>query len=79
MIQLITTSNLVARKRKSTTVEVPDVRRVYTLFLDEKRSVQYLNEYAHMYVGEDGVFNGATPISAPGTQNGGGDVAMETS
>lgn len=33
MIQLITLSNLVARRRKSTTVDVPDVRRVYTLFV----------------------------------------------
>lgn len=33
VIQLITLSNLVARRRKSTTVDVPDVRRVYTLFV----------------------------------------------
>lgn len=31
VIQLITLSNLVARRRKSTQVEVADVRRVYTL------------------------------------------------
>lgn len=31
MIQLITLSNLVARRRKATQVDVPDVRRVYTL------------------------------------------------
>ena len=37
-IQLITTSNLVARKRKSSTVEVSDVERAYDLFLDESRS-----------------------------------------
>ena len=37
-IQLITTSNLVARKRKSPTVEVLDVDRAYDLFLDESRS-----------------------------------------
>lgn len=53
MIQLITLSNLVARRRKSTQVEVADVRRVYTLFLDEKRSVQYLKEQNAM-LGEDG-------------------------
>jgi len=45
-IQLITASNLVAKRRKSSTVEIPDVRRVYGLFLDERRSVQYLKESA---------------------------------
>jgi RuvB-like protein 2 len=33
VIQLITVSNLVARRRKSAQVEVPDVRRVYTLYV----------------------------------------------
>ena len=37
-IQLITTSNLVARRRKSSTVELVDVERAYDLFLDESRS-----------------------------------------
>lgn len=60
VIQLITLSNLVARRRKSTQVEVADVRRVYTLFLDEKRSVQYLKEQNAM-LGEDGqVGNGVS-------------------
>ena len=39
-IHLITASNLVARKRKSVEVDVEDIKKVYTLFLDEKRSVQ---------------------------------------
>jgi RuvB-like protein 2 len=37
-IQLITTSNLIARKRKRSVVEVSDVERAYNLFLDESRS-----------------------------------------
>lgn len=37
-IQLITTSNLIARKRKSGIVELADVERAYDLFLDESRS-----------------------------------------
>merc|ERR1712225_213801 len=45
-IQLITASNLVAKRRKSSTVEIPDVRKVYSLFLDERRSVQFLRESA---------------------------------
>jgi len=34
-MQLIIASSLVARRRKSGTVDVPDVRRVYALFIDE--------------------------------------------
>lgn len=55
-IQLITASNLVARRRKSTKVEIPDVRRVYGLFLDERRSVQYLKESAEaaeQFIGDE--------------------------
>ncbi|ESO97962.1 hypothetical protein LOTGIDRAFT_203071 [Lottia gigantea] len=43
-IQLITTANLVSRKRKATEVEVDDIKRVYSLFLDESRSTQFLKE-----------------------------------
>ena len=37
-IQLITTSSLLAAKRKSNEVDLPDIRRAYTMFLDVKRS-----------------------------------------
>ncbi|CAG8744454.1 16786_t:CDS:2, partial [Dentiscutata heterogama] len=49
-INLITTSHLVAKKRKATTVDANDVKRVYKLFLDEKRSVNYLREYQEQYM-----------------------------
>jgi RuvB-like protein 2 len=39
-IHLISTANLIARKRKNTEVEVQDISRAYNLFLDQKRSVQ---------------------------------------
>ena len=32
---------------------MPDVRRVYTLFLDEKRSVQYLTENSKLFIQEE--------------------------
>ncbi|XP_004364832.2 RuvB-like 2 [Capsaspora owczarzaki ATCC 30864] len=48
-IQLITTANLVCRKRKATVVEVSDIKRVYKLFLDETRSAQYLNDFQDEY------------------------------
>ncbi|CAG8625843.1 430_t:CDS:2, partial [Paraglomus occultum] len=49
-IQLITTANLVAKKRKATQVDVNDIRRVYELFLDEQRSVQYLHKHQEQYM-----------------------------
>jgi len=50
VIQLITASNLVARKRKATEVSVEDIRKVYSLFLDERRSTAYLKEYQEKYL-----------------------------
>merc|ERR1719412_2330105 len=44
-IQLITIANLVSRKRKGTEVSVEDIKRSYSLFYDESRSVQFLAEY----------------------------------
>lgn len=43
-IHLITTSSLVATKRKSHEVDVQDIRRVYNLFVDVKRSSDFLLE-----------------------------------
>lgn len=37
-IHLITTAHLVATKRKAAEVELSDIRRVYSLFMDVKRS-----------------------------------------
>jgi RuvB-like protein 2 len=44
-LHLITTSSLVATKRKSGEVDVQDIRKVYSLFVDIKRSTQFLTEY----------------------------------
>lgn len=45
-IQLITTSSLIANRRKdSKQVTVKDISHVYRLFLDEKRSSKFLEEY----------------------------------
>lgn len=44
-IQLITTASLVCRKRKGTEVEKADVRKVYGMFQDQGRSVQFLKDY----------------------------------
>jgi len=44
-IHLITTANLVSQKRKSAEVEVQDIRKVYGLFIDIKRSTMFLKDY----------------------------------
>lgn len=49
-IQLITTSSLVALKRKSQEVDIVDVRRVYSMFMDVNRSKQYLMEHQQDYL-----------------------------
>ncbi|KAF9511070.1 hypothetical protein BS47DRAFT_1395463 [Hydnum rufescens UP504] len=43
-LNLISCADIVAKKRKADAVDVDDLRRCYTYFLDEKRSVQWLKE-----------------------------------
>nr|XP_048689049.1 ruvB-like 2 isoform X2 [Caretta caretta] len=49
-MQLITAASLVCRKRKGTEVQVEDIKRVYSLFLDESRSTQYMKEYQDAFL-----------------------------
>ncbi|KAJ4962461.1 hypothetical protein NE237_022400 [Protea cynaroides] len=49
-IQLITAAALACQKRKGKLVEMEDISRVYQLFLDLKRSTQYLMEYQNQYM-----------------------------
>jgi len=63
-IHLITAAALVAAKRKATEVGVEDIRKVYQIFIDIKRSTQFLVEYQNDYV-----FNEAPSSS-------GGDTVM---
>jgi TIP49 AAA-lid domain len=44
-MQLIITSHLIAAKRKSPTVEFSDIQRAYSLFLDQGRSVDYIQRH----------------------------------
>jgi len=44
-IQLITPAALHAKRRSNKEVTTEDIRKCYTLFLDEKRSTDYLKEY----------------------------------
>ncbi|KAF5749676.1 ruvB-like 2 [Tripterygium wilfordii] len=49
-INLITTAALACQKRKGKNVESEDITRVYSLFLDVKRSTQNLMEYQNQYM-----------------------------
>ncbi|XP_065560297.1 ruvB-like 2 [Artemia franciscana] len=49
-IQLITVANLVAKKRKGTDIKIEDVKRVYSLFVDEGRSAQFLKDYQDSFM-----------------------------
>jgi len=44
-IQMITVASLCCIKRKGTEVNIEDIKRVYSLFVDVKRSTQFLMEY----------------------------------
>lgn len=39
-----------ATKRKAAAVEVEDISRAYTLFLDVKRSAQFMMEYQEQFM-----------------------------
>ena len=43
-LNVISTAQMLARKRKSDKVDVEDLRRSYSYFMDEKRSVQWMEE-----------------------------------
>ena len=49
-IHLITAASLVASKRKAPKVEVADLGRAYELFVDIKRSTQFMMEYQEQYM-----------------------------
>lgn len=49
-IHMITAAHLSAAKRKATQVDVEDIKRVYSLFIDLKRSTAFLNEHEQLYM-----------------------------
>eukprot|EP00656_Telonema_subtile_P008631 TRINITY_DN1402_c0_g1_i3.p1 TRINITY_DN1402_c0_g1~~TRINITY_DN1402_c0_g1_i3.p1 ORF type:complete len:422 (-),score=134.89 TRINITY_DN1402_c0_g1_i3:208-1473(-) len=58
-IHMITAAHLVCQKRQGTEVDIQDIKRVYTLFMDLKRSVKMLEDYH-----KDFMFNSAKDNSA---------------
>jgi RuvB-like protein 2 len=51
---LITSSWLLAQKRKAKEVDVEDVERSFKLFFDPARSVRFVSEYEKRFIGEEG-------------------------
>ena len=49
-IHLITAAYLISLKRKAAKVDVEDVARAYTLFIDVKRSTEYMLEHQQQYL-----------------------------
>jgi RuvB-like protein 2 len=49
-IQLITVSNIIAKKRGLSEVDVEDLSKAYSMFVDVKRSSQFLIEYEEHYM-----------------------------
>ncbi|KZF20554.1 TIP49-domain-containing protein [Xylona heveae TC161] len=61
---LITTSTLLAQKRKAREVAIEDVQRSFQLFYDPNRSVKFVTDFEKRFIGEEGgvtfsVTNGA--------------------
>lgn len=44
-IHMIMAAQLISTKRKGSQVEIEDIKKVYSLFVDVKRSTQFLMEY----------------------------------
>ena len=72
-LNLISCAQMVSRRRKAEKVDVEDLRRVYTYFMDEKRSVQWLREQQGSLVFEE-----ITTSRGDGENGGAGAGAMET-
>eukprot|EP00761_Pharyngomonas_kirbyi_P013646 gb/GECH01013675.1/.p1 GENE.gb/GECH01013675.1/~~gb/GECH01013675.1/.p1 ORF type:complete len:465 (+),score=113.07 gb/GECH01013675.1/:1-1395(+) len=49
-IQMIITAALVAQKRKATQVDMEDIKKVYQLFVDVKRSTKFLEQYQQEFL-----------------------------
>ena len=52
-LNLISCAHILAKKRRSEEVDIEDLRRAYTYFMDDKRSVQWLKEQQGVLVFEE--------------------------
>lgn len=51
---LISVSQQIALKRQSQSVDLVDLKRAYTLFLDSERSVKFVSEFSHKFIDNEG-------------------------
>jgi len=49
-IHLIITADLFSKKRSGKRIEIEDIKRVYSLFVDKQRSSVHLQEYQQYYL-----------------------------
>jgi len=63
-IQLISLASLVSKRRQGTEISIEDVKRVYSLFLDEQRSCEFLKEYQDEFM-----FNEEVPVGTMDTSS----------
>lgn len=54
---LIAVAQQIALKRRAANIDLPDVKRAYTLFLDSERSVQFVNENSKSFIDDEGNVN----------------------
>ena len=47
---MIMCASLCCQKRKGTEVNIDDIKRIYSLFVDVKRSTQFLTEYQNEFM-----------------------------
>ena len=57
-IHMIMTASLVCQKRKGTEVDIQDIKRCYSLFVDTKRSAHFLKEYRANFMFSDAAVPG---------------------
>ena len=64
-IQLITAADIACTKRKGEEVDIEDISKVYTLFVDIKRSTQYMLEFQDQYMFNEVPAEAAAPVDTP--------------
>lgn len=76
-IQLIMVANVVAKRRNQKQVDIAEIKRVYSLFLDETRSSVFLDEYHQQFLYHEQTKDHRN-VSGNGDVNGSSTTAHQT-
>lgn len=68
-IQMITSAAIIAKKRKSQIVTKADIKKIYSLFMDEKRSTSYLQDYQDQFLYNEGEFGDKLTLNETPVEN----------